>query len=72
MYKTVWIITDNVETGTHTAELTYYHFGKAPKFPTWYLEGVPHFYTIEMALNTKLVNKPSRFFHCLFHHCVIQ
>lgn len=72
MYKTIWLITDETETGTHTTELTYYHFGKTPKFPTWYLEGEPHFYTIEMVVNFKLFNKPSIFLNCLFHHYIIK
>ena len=72
MYKTFWLITDETETDTHTTELTYYHFGKAPKFPTRYLEGEPHFYTIEMVWNFKLINKLSIFLKCLFHHCIIK
>lgn len=72
MYKTVWLITDDAEIDKHTTELIYYHFGKAPKFPAWYLKGEPHFYTIKTVWSAKLVNKPSHFFKCLFHHCVIQ
>ena len=72
MYKTVWLITDDTEMDKHTTELTYYHFGKEPKFPTWYLEGEPHFYTIEMVWNTKLINKPSIFLNCLFNHYIIK
>ena len=72
MYKTIWLITDDTEIDKRTTELTYYHFGKAPKFPTWYLEGEPHFYTIEMVWNTKLINKPSIFLKCLFNHYIIK
>ena len=39
---------------------------------TWYLEGEPHFYTIEMVWNTKLINKPSIFLNCLFNHYIIK
>ena len=37
MYKTVWFIydTDNPEIET---EFTQYHFGKTPRFPSWYFE----------------------------------
>ena len=50
MTKTTWIIidkTDNTDT-----ELTYYHFSKEPKFPTWYMEE-GHIYSIEMLWNLK-------------------
>ena len=72
MYKTVWIITDNTENEVHTTELTYYHFGKNPKFPEWYMEGEPPFYTIEMAWNIKLIHKPSLFIKCLFHYFILS
>lgn len=69
MTKTVWAITDE-ETDAMT-ELTYYHFGKEPKFPTWYMEE-KHVYTIEMIWNFKLVKTPKLFFKCLTHHYVIK
>ncbi len=72
MYKTIWLITDNIGTENHTTELTYYHFGGTPKFPIWYMEDKPHFYTIEMIGNFKLFNKPSLFLDCLFHHYIIK
>lgn len=72
MYKTSWLITDGMGVGAHTTELIYYHFGKTPKFPTWYMEGEPHFYTIEMMENSKLINRFSLFLDCLFHHYIIK
>ena len=62
MYKTVWFIND----GEFKTKLTYYHFGKEPKFPTWYMEE-GHVYEIEMAWNLKLVHTPTIFLKCLFH-----
>lgn len=69
MTKTTWIIidkTDNTET-----ELTYYHFSKEPKFPTWYMEE-GHIYSIEMLWNIKLIKSLSIFFKCLVHHYIIS
>lgn len=61
MYKTVWLI-NNEELKT---EFTYYHFGKKPKFPAWYMKkGIV--YEIEMMWNLKLVYTPKMFFSCLF------
>ena len=67
MYKTIWSIYHNdIET-----KLTTYHFGKTPKFPSWYMEeGI--FYTIKMRWNVKIVNTFSAFFKCLFHFYTIQ
>lgn len=45
MTKTIWMITD--ETTNTETELTYYHFGKDPQFPAWYMEA-DHSYIIEM------------------------
>lgn len=60
MYKTIWIVTvDNDK-----VQLTYYHFGKSPKFPTWYFED-NHYYTVEMAFNLKLRNTIKLFMDCL-------
>ena len=67
MYKTVWFINDE-ESKT---ELTYYHFGKEPKFPSWYLqESIA--YEIEMVWNVKLVCTPKMFFKCLFRNYIIH
>lgn len=67
MYKTIWTITiDDVETIT----LTYYHFGKAPQFPTDYMEE-NHFYDIELTWNFKLIISTKIFFKCLFHDIII-
>ena len=72
MYKTIWLIIDNTGNESYTAELTYYHFGKEPKFPTWYMEDESHSYTIKMIGNLKLINKLSPFFKCLFHYYIIK
>lgn len=67
MYKTVWFIND----GKFRTEFTYYHFGKEPKFPTWYMEeGVT--YGIKMIWNLKLVCTPKMFFKCLFHEYAVH
>ncbi len=71
MYKTTWIITDESDAGTSTTQLTLYHFGKTPRFPSWYMEE-NHFYTIEMAWNFHLIVRPSIFFKCLTHHYIIK
>ena len=62
MYKTVWSIYYNGE----KTELTWYHFGSAPKFPTWYMEANT-VYEIEMIWNLKLLHTPKLFFRCLTH-----
>lgn len=67
MYKTIWHIND----GEFETELTWYHFGKEPKFPTWYMEdGI--IYEIEMIWNLKLVFTLITFFKCLFHKYIIK
>jgi hypothetical protein len=38
MYKTTWMIADESDEGVFQTELTLYHFGKNPKFPSWYME----------------------------------
>lgn len=68
MTKTTWTIID--ETNTKT-ELVYYHFGKEPKFPTWYMEE-GHNYNIEMVWNFKLVISLSTFYKCLVHRYIIK
>lgn len=67
MYKTIWLIND----GEFETVFTYYHFGKEPKFPTWYMqEGIT--YEIEMTRNLKLVRTLKTFFKCLFHEYVVR
>ena len=62
MYKTTWMIKDLVD-NTKT-ELTWYHFGKQPKFPAWYMEE-GKVYEIEMIWNFKLRHTPKLFLNCL-------
>ena len=69
MYKTIWSIVDEVDNCETT--LTYYHFGKEPKFPTWYMEE-GHLYSIEMYWNFKLMITLNIFLKCLFKSYVIQ
>jgi len=69
MTKTTWLIIDNTENAK--TELTYYHFGKAPQFPTWYFED-GHNYEVEMIWSFKLINTFKLFFKCLFHQYVIK
>jgi hypothetical protein len=64
MFKTIWLITDKNDNSQ--TKLTYYHFGKEPKFPSWYMmEG--SVYEIEMLWNFKLVSCFNAFVKCLFH-----
>ena len=67
MYKTVWFIND----GESKVTFYYYHLGKEPKFPTWYLQE-EKVYEIEMVWNMKLVFTPKIFFKCLFNKYVIH
>ena len=67
MYKTVWIIND----GIAPIEFTYYHFGKKPKFPSWYMKENAT-YDIEMLWNIPLINTLTIFFKCLFHKWTIR
>jgi hypothetical protein len=69
MYKTIWLITDIME--DTSTELTLYHFGKEPKFPTWYMEE-NKVYEIEMLWNFKLLLTPKIFFKCLTHFYKIK
>lgn len=69
MTKTTWHITD--ETDNTKTELTYYHFGKEPKFPSWYMEK-NHVYTIEMIWNFKLLKTPALFLKCLTNFYIIK
>ena len=69
MTKTTWIITDpdeNIKT-----ELTYYHFGKEPRVPSWYMER-GKVYEIEMIGSFKLLRTPKLFFKCLTHFCIMK
>lgn len=69
MYKTIWKVKDIVE--NNIIELTWYHFGKEPKFPTWYMEK-NKIYEIEMLWNLKLLFTPTLFFKCLTHFYKIR
>lgn len=71
MYKTIWRIEDKTDKGTTTTQFTYYHFGKTPKFPTWYMEE-NHTYNIEMLFNFKLIRKVNTFIQCLTHSYIIK
>ena len=69
MYKTVWMIKDledNIKT-----ELTWYHLGKEPQFPTWYMEA-DKIYEIEMLRNNKLIFTFNIFIKCLTHTYIIK
>ena len=69
MTRTTWMITD--ETTNTKIELVYYHFGKEPKFPAWYMkEG--HNYIVKMILNFRLLDSLSTFFKCLTHYWIIK
>ena len=67
MYKTIWIIHYNND----TVELTLYHFGADPKFPTWYMEANT-VYEIEMIWNSKLIFNFNTFIKCLTHTYIIK
>lgn len=71
MYKTIWLIIDENDKETTKTQLTFYHFGKEPKFPTWYMEE-NHAYNIEMIFNFKLIIRFSIFLKCLTHSYIIQ
>ena len=68
MYKTIWAIKID---GTETVELTYYHFGRTPRFPSWYMEE-GYWYEIEMLWNFKLNVSIKTFCKCLFHNYIIK
>lgn len=69
MARTTWLITDFSENSK--TELIYYHFGKEPKFPTWYMKE-NHIYQIKMTWNFKLLWNLKLFFKCLTHSCIIK
>jgi len=68
MYKTIWAIKID---GTETVELTYYHFGRTPRFPSWYMEE-GYWYEIEMLWSFKLNISIKTFCKCLFHNYIIK
>ena len=68
MYKTIWAIKID---GNETVKLTYYHFGRTPRFPSWYMEE-NHWYEIEMIWNFKLIVSIKTFCRCLFHNYIIK
>lgn len=67
MYKTIW----SIKTDNNKIKLTFYHFNKIPKFPTWYMEENKT-YEIEMLWNFKLANSLKMFFRCLTHFYIIK
>ena len=71
MYKTVWYIEDESNNETIKTEFTFYHFGKNPQFPKWYMED-GHSYIIEMLWNFKLTWRPSILVKCLSHSYTIK
>ena len=68
MYKTIWAIKID---GTETVELTYYHFGRTPRFPSWYMEE-GYWYEIEIIWHFKLIMSVKTFCKCLFHNYIIK
>ena len=68
MFKTVWSIEID---GNDKVEFTYYHFGRMPQFPKWYMEE-GHYYTIEMIWNFKLIPTLRSLMKCLFHEYIIK
>ena len=67
MFETVWSIND----GGFKTELTWYHFGQEPKFPSWYMqEGID--YKVEVVRNTKLAGTPKSFKKCLFREYTLR
>lgn len=69
MYKTIWIIKNLTE--NTTTKLTWYHFGKKPRFPTWYMKE-KETYEIEIIENLKLLHTFKIFFKCLTHFYKIK
>ena len=70
MYKTVWAIYHKED--NYTTELTYYHFGKEPKFPSWYMIEEGKVYEIEMIWNLRLVCNFETFTDCLFKAWIVK
>lgn len=71
MYKTIWMISAESDEGVFQTKLTLYHFGKNPKFPSWYMEA-NHSYVVEMVQSIKLPATLSTFFKCLTHQYTIK
>ena len=67
MYRTVWEIRYN---GVKTI-LTYCHFGKTPKFPTWYMQANT-VYEIKMVWNLEVIFNFRTFMECLTHTYIIR
>ena len=70
MYKTTWVIFDETENNART-EFVLYHFGKNPKFSSWYFEE-NHTYVVEMLWNHKLITTFKIFFKCLTNKYIIK
>ena len=70
MYKTVWNIEYEEKGYKQEVKFIQYHFGKTPKFPSWYMEE-NRVYTIEILWNIK-VYEPSAFMKCFFHQYIIR
>lgn len=65
MYVSQWIIKHN----NVLTLFAYYHFGKEPKFPSWYMNEKENPYEITLGKTYKL---DIRYFtKCLFHHYLI-
>ena len=71
MYKTTWSIEYKEEGHKQRVILSQYHFGKTPRFPSWYMEN-NQVYTIGIAWKIKIGFSFSTFMKCLFHHYVIN
>ena len=71
MYKTTWFIKDIIDNTNTKIELVYYHFGKNPMFPSWYMKE-NHAYEIEMIWHFKLLKTLPLFLKCLTHHYIIK
>ena len=67
MYKTIWFI----NYGESKTEFTYYHFGKEPKFPSWYMEEGTT-YEIKMVRNLRVRDTPKMFLQCLFREYEVR
>ena len=73
MYKTIWNITLDDSTGNLINDkLTYYHFGKTPKFPKQYLNTDKYTFTITILWNFKIVFTANTFVKCLTHFFIIE
>lgn len=71
MYKTVWYIKYERKGRNQEVEFNQYHFGKTPRFPSWYMEE-NQVYTIEMLWNIKVVFSLSAFMKCLSRQYIIR